>query len=96
MDTNGALPDITPPSISHALIHVLAALPVSLVPAQLQRSCLEAEDRDEGYAILEGVEGVHTNVSHLNHESTLIHNKLRRVDMIDPDRVNERCEAVYT
>lgn len=49
--------------MSHTVIHLLAALPTSLVPNDLQKQCCLAEDRDEGYAILEGVEGVHTNVS---------------------------------
>lgn len=63
LDTNDPLPEVEPKSVSHALIHLLAALPIALVPSSLQKSCLEAEDRDEGYAILEGVEGVHMNVS---------------------------------
>lgn len=44
-------------------MYILAALPEPLVPVYLQSECLEAGDRDTGYAILEGVEGVHTNVS---------------------------------
>lgn len=62
LDSDQPLPVCAPASVSHALVYILAALPEPLVPVYLQTKCLEAEDRDEGYAILEGVEGVHTNV----------------------------------
>lgn len=63
---------------------------MALVPLDLQQKCLEAEDRDEGYAILEGVEGVHTNVrlcGCLVVDSTL-------TSRVDPDRSYERGETV--
>jgi hypothetical protein len=62
LDTDSTLPDHPPSVVSSTLIHLLASLSTSLVPDNLQQQCCEAEDRDEGYAILEGVEGVHTNV----------------------------------
>jgi hypothetical protein len=62
LDADQPLPDCSPASISHTLVYILAALPEPLVPIYLQTKCLGAGDRDEGYALLEGVEGVHTNV----------------------------------
>jgi len=62
LDADTPLPDCPPSTILHTLIHLLAALPTPLVPNDLQQQCCAAEDRDDGFAILEGVEGVHTNV----------------------------------
>jgi hypothetical protein len=58
------------------------------VPTDLQQQCCAAEDRDDGFAILEGVEGVHTNVSQVqeDHKAVLI--------SLDFDWSDERRQAL--
>ena len=58
------------------------------MPTDLQEQCCAAEDRDDGFAILEGVEGVHTNVSRVeeDREAVLI--------SLDFDWSDERRQAL--
>ena len=88
LDADAPLPDCAPATISHTLVHLLAALHTPLVPTDLQQQCCAAEDRDDGFAILEGVEGVHTNVSLVqeDHKAVLI--------SLDLDWSDERRQAL--
>ncbi|KAL7419973.1 hypothetical protein Q5752_004936 [Cryptotrichosporon argae] len=51
-----------PCAVAAALVYLLANLPTPLVPPSHVNSCIAAVDRDEAYAVLEGMPGVHTNV----------------------------------
>ncbi|KAI9636052.1 Endonuclease/exonuclease/phosphatase [Dioszegia hungarica] len=64
MDTGAAFSTASSSAkaVSLALLHMLQSLPEPLVPRQWQPFCLESKSRDEAFACLEGVQGVHTNV----------------------------------
>jgi len=58
------------------------------VPTDLQEQCCAAEDRDDGFAILEGVEGVHTNVGQVKEDSKAV------LISLDFDWSDERRQAL--
>ena len=61
LDTGDELPTDQARAVARALIDILLALPQTLV-GDNAALCEKAEDRDEVFAALEGVEQVYTNV----------------------------------
>lgn len=62
LDTNSSLPDDSVLAVSKALLHLLISLPTPLIPLSHHKACEAAGERDEAFAVLEGVPQVNTNV----------------------------------
>ncbi|BEJ11943.1 hypothetical protein CspHIS471_0204030 [Cutaneotrichosporon sp. HIS471] len=61
LDTGAPLPD-NMHAIANALLHILYALPVPLVSETEEWVCRLIMSRDDAYAVVESIQGVHANV----------------------------------
>ncbi|CAD6564187.1 MAG: hypothetical protein TREMPRED_004465 [Tremellales sp. Tagirdzhanova-0007] len=61
LDTNSPFPADSALAVSKTLLHVLESLPTPLIPFGHQKACESAGERDEAFAVLEGVPQVNTN-----------------------------------
>ncbi|WVR03400.1 hypothetical protein IAU60_000391 [Kwoniella sp. DSM 27419] len=62
VDAGRELPPGAPKKVASALLHIFAALPTPLLPISHHTACLDASDRDEAFAVLEGVPQINTNI----------------------------------